>query len=88
MYETYGIDAEQQLKQESAQLKMWREDLQLAAQLNEGIQRGELFKEYRQRTGCPAFLEAKYLELQKRSGIAPHSVKESKPDPFLDGFNA
>ena len=79
----YG--AEEQIKRENAEIEVWKNDLQIASMLDEGIKAGETFNEYQARTGCPAFLQERYLTLQRASGIAPHSVKP-KEDSFLEGF--
>lgn len=80
----YG--SEQQIRQEDAEIKAWKADLAVSAELDTGIQHGETFSEYQNRTGCPNCLRDRYVERQRRAGIAPHSVKP-KEDLFLKGFN-
>lgn len=84
----YGEMVEQQIKQESADVKAWQADMKVTEQLSDGVQKGETFTEYQTRTGCPNCLRERYLDLQRRSGIAPHSVKQKSEDPFVTGFRS
>lgn len=78
------IDKAQQIRRENAEIEIWQADLRVSERLNDGIQRGETFTEFQNRTNCPAFLKERYTTEQRRSGIAPHSVK--REDLFLKGF--
>lgn len=82
----YGSEAEERIRQENKQIQAWQADLRVSEQLDTGIEQGLTFLEYQTETGCPNCLRDRYVERQRRSGIAPHSVKPEE-DLFLKGFN-
>lgn len=70
------------------ELRDWQTQRTIDALLQEGVDKGLTFAEFHDQTQAPFMMKGRYEELQRMSGIAPGSVsKNSKPDPFLAGFN-
>lgn len=85
-YETKTVE---DIQLEYDAFKAWQRESDVNAKLDQGIENSLTWSEYKESSGCPDALRQRYLQRQKESGIAPHSVRNRKePDPFVEGFRS
>jgi hypothetical protein len=87
-YDTTATAAEIEMEKKKLSRQIeddWTHLMKIDSALQAGIRNGQTFREFQSATGAPGTLERRYRELQRRSGIAPHTTK---PDPFVAGFKS